>query len=148
VPQLSLHTPAGDLTISEEAGQIIALDWGWGCYQTPTPLLIEAREELFAYFDGTRTTFELPLAPAGTHFQQRVWQALCHIPFGQTRSYAQIAAEVASVPRAVGQASAANHIPIFIPCHRVLAANGIGGYSGGDGLTTKRLLLDLETRWR
>jgi methylated-DNA-[protein]-cysteine S-methyltransferase len=148
VPQLSLHTPAGDLTISEEADQIVALDWGWGRDQTPTPLLIEAREELFAYFDGTRTAFELPLAPAGSPFQKRVWQALCHIPFGQTRTYAQIATEIASVPRAVGQASAANPIPIFIPCHRVLAANGIGGYSGGDGLTTKRLLLDLETRRR
>jgi methylated-DNA-[protein]-cysteine S-methyltransferase len=147
VPQLSLHTPAGDLTISEEAGQIVALDWGWGRDQVPTPLLIQAREELFAYFDGARTTFGLPLAPTGTRFQRRVWQAMRHIPFGQTRTYAQIAIEIASVPR-VGQASAVNPIPIFIRCHRVLATNGIGGYSGGDGLLTKRLLLDLETRRR
>ena len=146
--QLSVRTPAGDLTISEEAGQIVALDWGWGRDQTPTPLLIQAREELFAYFDGARTTFDLPLAPVGSPFQQRVWRTLCHIPFGETRTYAQIAAEIASVARAVGQASAANPIPIFIPCHRVLAANGLGGYSGGDGLPTKRLLLDLETRRR
>ncbi len=148
MPQLSLHTPAGDLTISEEAGQIVAVDWGWARDQTPSPLLIQAREELLAYFDGLRTTFDLPLAPAGSPFQRRVWQAMLHIPFGQTRTYAQIAADIGSVPRAVGQASAANPIAIFIPCHRVLAANGIGGYSGGDGLPTKRLLLDLETRRR
>ena len=148
MPQLSLHTPAGDLTISEAAGQIVALDWGWGRDQTPTRLLLEARDQLFAYFDGELSAFDLSLAPAGTPFQQRVWQGLRHIPFGQTRTYAQIATEIGSVPRAVGQASAANPIPIFIPCHRVLAATGIGGYSGGDGLPTKRLLLNLEIRRR
>ncbi len=148
MPQLSLHTPAGDLSVSEEDGAVIALDWGWGKDQMPTALLRRAREQLYAYFDRQLTDFDLPLAPAGSPFQKRVWQALCQIPYGRTCSYADIAGKIGSVPRAVGQANAANPIPIIIPCHRVLASNGLGGYSGGDGLATKRWLLDLENRVR
>ena len=146
MPQLSLHTPIGDLTISEENGAVVAVDWGWGRDQSQTPLLLRARDQLFGYFDRDLTEFDLPLTPSGSPFQQRVWQELCRIPYGETRSYALIAASIGSVPRAVGQANAANPIPIIIPCHRVLATNGLGGYSGGEGLPTKRLLLGLETR--
>lgn len=144
MPQLSLHSPLGDLTVSEEDGAIVALDWGWGRDQQETALLRAARGQLYAYFDRELTTFDLPLAPRGTPFQQRVWQALCAIPYGRTRSYAQLAASLDSAARAVGQANAANPIPIIVPCHRVVATNGLGGYSGGDGVSTKRALLELE----
>ena len=146
MPQLSLHTPLGDLTISEEDGAIVALDWGRGRDQDATPLLTRARDQLQDYFDGTRMAFDLPLAPHGTAFQRRVWDALCTIPAGQTRSYADIARQVGCrSPRAIGQANGANPIPILIPCHRVVAADGsLGGYSGGEGEATKRYLLDLE----
>lgn len=144
MPQLSLHTPVGDLTISEDGGAIVALDWGWGRDQTETTLLMRAREQLHAYFDGECQSFDLPLAPAGTAYRQRVWEALCRIPYGETRTYGEIAAVAGGSPRSVGTANGSNPIPILIPCHRVLASNGLGGYSGGDGVDTKRSLLRLE----
>ena len=144
MPQLSLHTPVGDLTISEEDGAIVALDWGWGRDQTETTLLLRAREQLHEYFDGQRREFDLPLAPFGTPYRQRVWQALQQIPYGATRTYGEICAIAGGSARSVGTANGNNPIPILIPCHRVLASNGIGGYSGGDGLDTKRALLLLE----
>lgn len=144
MPQLSLHSPVGDLTVSEEDGSIVALDWGWGRDQAETPLLLEARAQLEAYFDGTLRRFDLKLAPEGSPYRQRVWAALCRIPFGETRSYLDIAREAGGSPRSVGGANAHNPIPIIIPCHRVLATTGIGGYSGGEGLDTKRSLLALE----
>ena len=146
MPQLSLHTPVGDLTLSEEDGAIVAVDWGWGRDQTETPLLSRARDQLQAYFDGELVEFDLKLAPAGTAYRQRVWHALCRIPAGATRTYGEIAREAGGGPRSVGGANGANPIPILIPCHRVVAGNGIGGYSGGDGLPTKHFLLDLEAR--
>ncbi|MFN3449652.1 MAG: methylated-DNA--[protein]-cysteine S-methyltransferase [Roseococcus sp.] len=147
MPQLSLMTPLGDITLSEEDGALVALDWGRGRDQTPTPLLREARDQLHDYFDGRRLSFQLPLAPHGTPYQRRVWAALCRIPPGQTRSYAEIAREIASAPRAVGQANGRNPLPILIPCHRVVAADGsLGGYSGEGGADTKRFLLAHEAR--
>lgn len=145
VPQLSLHTPLGPLTVSEEDGRIVALDWGWGRDQAPTPVLCRVRDRLHAYFDAEPVTFDdLVLAPAGSQYRLRVWQALRAIPPGQTRTYGEIARRVGGCPRAVGSANAANPIPILIPCHRVLATGGIGGYSGAGGLATKRALLALE----
>ena len=147
MPQLSLHTPLGEVTISEDGGAIVAIDWGRGRDQEATPLLCQARDELQEYFDGKRMSFDLPLAPQGSDFQKRVWAALCAIPPGETRSYADIARAIGSAPRAVGGANGANPIPLFIPCHRVIAADGsLGGYSGGDGPATKRYLLDHESR--
>ncbi len=145
MPQLSLHTPVGDITVSEEDGRIVALDWGWGRDQAETPLLLRARAQLDAYFDGEPIIFDLPLAPAGTPYRQAVWAELRRIPLGATRSYADIARAAGGGPRSVGGANAANPIPILIPCHRVVASDGIGGYSGGDGLDTKRALLRLES---
>lgn len=145
MPQLSLHSPIGDLTISEEDGRIVALDWGWGCRQEPTPLLEAAVAQLEDYFDGRRRDFDLPLAPHGTAFQRRVWDALRAIPFGEVRRYADLATAVGSAPRAVGMACGRNPLPIIIPCHRVVAGSGgLGGYSGMDGIETKRALLTLE----
>ena len=108
-------------------------------------LLRRAARELEEYFAGERRDFTLPLAPAGTPFQQRVWRALEAIPYGETRTYAQIAAAVGN-PRAVRAVGGANHrnpLPVVIPCHRVIGADGsLTGYAGG--LERKTLLLGLE----
>lgn len=150
MPQLSFHSPIGDLTVSEERDHIVAVDWGWGRDQTETPLLCRARAQLQAYFDGDPSGFTLPLAPAGTPYRRRVWSALCRIPRGATRTYGEIAAETGGSARSVGQANAANPIPVLIPCHRVVAGErrggepGLGGYSGLGGIATKRWLLELE----
>lgn len=144
MPQLSLHSPVGDLTVSEADGRIVALDWGWARDQSPTPLLAAARTALDAYFDGAPEDFQLPLAPRGTAFQQRVWQAMRAIPRGATRTYGMLAAAAGGSARAVGVACGANPVPILIPCHRVVAANGFGGYSGDGGVETKVALLRLE----
>ena len=145
VPLLSLHTPVGDLSVAEEDGAIVSVDWGWGRDQDETALLRSAREQLHAFFDTALTVFDLPLAPVGSPYRQRVWQALLAIPYGATRTYLEIAHDAGGSPRSVGGANGANPIPIIIPCHRVVATTGIGGYSGGDGLPTKRALLRLET---
>jgi methylated-DNA-[protein]-cysteine S-methyltransferase len=144
MPQLSFHTPLGALTLSEDEGAIVALDWGFGRDQAETALLRRGRDQLQAFFDGALTAFDLPLAPAGSPYRQRVWQALRAIPFGQTSSYADIARAAGGSARSVGGANAANPIPIIIPCHRVVGASGLGGYSGAEGIETKRWLLDLE----
>lgn len=144
---ISMHSPVGDLTLFEADGAIVALEWGWGSLQIPSPLLDRAKAALDAYFDGeTPLPQDLPLNPAGTAYQRRVWEALRGIPHGQTRSYAEIAAQAGGSPRSVGGANAVNPIPILIPCHRVCATTGLGGYSGGDGLETKKWLLALEAR--
>ncbi len=103
-----------------------------------------AREQLEAYFDGDLQCFDLPFAPAGTVYRRAVWQALREMPYGAMRSYREIAARAGGSARSVGQANGCNPIPLIIPCHRVVAATHIGGYSGGDGLPTKRWLLALE----
>jgi methylated-DNA-[protein]-cysteine S-methyltransferase len=145
VPQLSLHSPVGDLTVSEEDGVIVSLDWGWGAHQQESPVLREACRQLNGYFDGELTDFDLPLAPQGTVFHVRVWQQLSAIPYGVTWTYGAVANALQSGPRPVGTACGRNPIPIIIPCHRVLAAGGrMGGYSGEGGLDTKRHLLVLE----
>lgn len=145
MPQLSLHAPIGDLTVSEDAGVIVALDWGWGAVQTETPLLRNTVDALQAYFDGESADFDIPLAPAGTAFQEGVWHALRQIPYGRTLSYGALARRLGTASRAVGGACAANPIPILIPCHRVVTADGaLGGYSGEGGLDAKAALLRLE----
>lgn len=107
--------------------------------------LAYAVEQLEAYFAGASRVFDIPLAPTGTEFQLTVWEALRAIPFGQTRSYADIAKAVGNpgASRAVGAANRANHLPVVIPCHRVIGADGdLTGFGGG--LDTKRVLLELE----
>lgn len=143
-----MHSPVGDITVFEEDGAIVSLDWGWVPYQESTPVLEQARTQLEAYFDGELTKFDLKLAPAGTAYRRAVWQALCDIPFGETRTYIDIARQVGGSARSVGQANGRNPIPLIIPCHRVVAVSHIGGYSGGDGLPTKRWLLALENPTR
>lgn len=145
VSHLSLHTLLGPLTLFDVDGALVALDWGWAREQEPSPLLRRAKTQLDAYFSGGGALCHLPTRPAGTPFQQAVWRQISSIPFGQTRSYADLAAALGSAPRAVGAACARNPLPIIIPCHRVLAKDGrLTGYSGGQGIQTKRQLLDLE----
>ncbi len=113
--------------------------------ETETPLLHNAFIQLIEYLDGKRRRFDLPLAPAGTEFQRRVWKQLLNIPYGRTYSYRELASASGNrnACRAVGRANGANPIPIIIPCHRVIAADGqTGGYSGG--LNIKKKLLDIE----
>ena len=112
-----------------------------------TPLIKKAAAQLAEYFDGKRKTFDLPLAPHGTNFQMQVWKALQNIPYGETRSYGEVAAMIGNSKacRAVGMANNRNPIPIIIPCHRVIGHNGsLTGYAGG--LVLKRKLLELEQR--
>ena len=144
MPQLSLHSPLGALTISQEDQGLVALDWGWGCDQQETDLLRRTRAQLHAYFDRELDAFDLPLAPAGTSFRLKVWDALRQIPFGTIRTYTDVANEVGGCARAIGQANRYNPLPILIPCHRVVARSGIGGLTGEGGTDTKRFLLDHE----
>lgn len=145
MPQLSLQSPVGELTLSEEDGALVSLDWGWVPEQSESTLLGEARRQLERYFDGDPAPFELPLAPPGSDFQRRVWARMQAIPAGRTLSYGALARELGSTARAVGAACGANPIPIIVPCHRVIAADGgLGGYSGQGGVETKQALLRLE----
>jgi len=143
---VTVPSPLGMLTVTEEDGAITRLRWrGKVATVAPTPLLAEAARQLAAYFDKSLKDFDLPLRPEGSPFQQAVWQAMCRIPSGSTRSYGAIGAEVGAPARAVGGACGTNPIPIIIPCHRILATGGaLGGYSGQGGNETKLFLLALE----
>lgn len=113
--------------------------------RAPSACLEEAQRQLAEYFAGERTAFDLPTRAAGTAFQHRVWQALTRIPYGQTRTYGQLAAELGgpTLTRAVGTANALNPLSVVVPCHRVVGADGgLTGFAGGLG--RKRFLLDLE----
>ena len=144
MPSLSLPSPVGQLTIDEEDDPIVAIRWADAPAGNGSPLLTEAARQLDAYFSGKLSHFDLPLAPAGSAFEARVWSAMQLIPYGETRSYGDLASAVGSAPRPVGRACGRNPIPIVIPCHRVLARGGLGGYSGAGGLATKQRLLALE----
>ena len=144
--KLCFESPLGMLTIAEENGALVSLRLGSEDYCGETPLLLEAKEQLLEYFAGKRKAFDLPLRADGTDFQKRVWDAMAHIPYGETRSYSQIAAQIGSprACRAVGMACKCNPIAIILPCHRVVGAKGAPvGYAYG--LSAKKYLLDLET---
>lgn len=146
MPARLMDTPLGPVQIVESDGKIAEIRFASGSEpdRDDTPLLRRAETQVAEYFAGTRRHFDLPLAPAPTAFQARVRKAMQEIPYGQTRSYGELAHSAGGGPRAVGQACGANSLPLVIPCHRVVAAGGLGGYSGGKGLATKRLLLALE----
>lgn len=140
------HSPIGPLHISADSDCITQLKFGDGPDPTAeTPLLTLAAAQLAAYFNGDAAAFDLPLVAPETFFQGQVRAAMLAIPFGETRSYGEVADAIGGAPRAVGQACGRNPVPIIVPCHRVLAAGGsIGGFSGGDGPPTKRKLLAHE----
>ena len=130
----TIETPIGLLTLQADEAAVTAIRFGADGAQDVSPLLDAAEAQLREYFAGTRRTFDLPLAPRGTAFQQRVWSALRAIPYGETRTYGELAAAMANHH---------NPTPIVIPCHRVIGANGtLTGYAGG--LEIKRKLLALE----
>lgn len=146
---LVFDTPLGQMALAEESGALTRLFLpGKGIprlVSRETPLLSKGRDEILAYLRGERRSFDLPLDPMGTPFQQAVWAELRRIPYGETRSYAQVAAGIGKpkAVRAVGQANHRNPLPIFIPCHRVIGASGkLTGYGGG--LDLKEKLLELE----
>lgn len=141
-----VETPVGFLHLETDGTALTRVEFCAGPSANPqSDLLRRAAQQLTEYFSGARRTFSLPLAPKGTPFQCAVWRALCDIPYGQTRSYGQIAAAVGSLraARAVGMACNRNPIGVIIPCHRVVGANGaLTGYAGG--MDKKAALLALE----
>ena len=147
IQYLSFSSPFGTLVLGTEADTVVSLRPV--THQLPEGLpnqvAIQAVHQLLEYFSGTRTCFDLPLFPKGTPFQQQVWQELCRIPYGQTRTYGEIAAAIGKpgAARAVGMACNRNPIWLLIPCHRVVSKDGsLTGYAGG--LDMKRCLLELE----
>ena len=145
MPEITVPSPLGLLAIEERDGALVALHWRRARKEEPTPLLQRAAEQLAEYFARTRREFDLPMKPAGSIFERAVWDAMLRIPYGQTRSYGELANEIGGAARAVGAACGTNPLPILIPCHRVLAGGGrLGGYSGKGGGETKTMLLTLE----
>ena len=148
MPFCVMESPVGPLRIDEEGGFITGVDRTAAPLKAPdTPLLQECVRPLRAYFDGSLTVFDLPLNPQGTPFRRRVWAALQAIPYGETRSYGQLAKALScpGATRAVGGANHHNPIAIIIPCHRVIGADGsLTGYGGG--LAMKDWLLRHERR--
>lgn len=154
-PYCCFESPVGMIRIEEDQKGITSLQFV-GKESEPARMndsgqsgryLADARAQLSEYFAGSRKGFELPLSVSGTEFQMRVWKALCEIPYGETRSYQEIAAAVGNIraARAVGMANNRNLLPILIPCHRVIGKSGkLVGYS--DGIHIKQYLLELEAK--
>lgn len=150
-----MPSPVGRLKLVATDSALVAVIWDnenpkWVrqaelVEQLDHPILLDAQQQLNEYFQGQRQTFELPLDFEGTEFQKKVWQVLLNIPFGETRSYRQIAEQVGSpkAVRAVGAANGQNPISIIAPCHRVIGSSGkLVGFAGG--LDNKEILLKLE----
>ncbi len=148
-----IHTPFGAVVIAGHKGQLaielIASDPSEAVYvkqQSTNPLIMMACQQVIDYLVNPSSIFTLPIPQYGTSFQQRVWQAIAQIPCGQTRTYGELARIVSSGPRAVANACGANQLPLAIPCHRVVAKDGIGGFMQGkaNGLRIKQWLLQHE----
>lgn len=145
--EIRFETRTGPVAVRATDDAIVGAGWvtSAACDGDASTLLAEARRQILDYFDGRLRRFDLPLAPAGTDFQRAVWAAMCAIPYGAVRTYGEIATELDAPARAVGTACGRNPIPIVIPCHRVVGGGGrLTGFSGGDGIETKRALLQLE----
>ena len=143
MPSRSFRTTFGWISVTEEDGAITALGWRQAGVDDTT-LLLEAERQLTAYFDNRLQIFDLPLRPAGDVLQQSVAAAMRAIPWGRTREYGEIARELGAPPQAIGQACGRNTIPVIIPCHRVVGATGLGGFSAPGGIETKVALLRHE----
>lgn len=144
------RTPLGRVAIESDGAAITRFAFGpakLGGVQRATALTNQASSQVLEYLAGKRTAFDVPLRAQGTPFQLEVWDALSAIPYGQTRTYAEIAQAIGrpKALQAVGQACGRNPLPLFVPCHRVVGAAGkLGGYAFGPAI--KRFLLDLEAR--
>jgi methylated-DNA-[protein]-cysteine S-methyltransferase len=144
MPVSVVDSPVGRLGIAERDGAIIRVSWSAAPDGALTALLTEAARQMAAYFAGEIETFDLPLNPGGSDLERQVFDAMREIPYGQTRTYGEIARDLGTYGQPVGRACGANPIPVIIPCHRVLSATGLGGYSGAGGVETKIALLKLE----
>lgn len=147
-----MDSPIGELRLKAADGALTSIEFSPfadidDLRADDDPVLAATRNQLAEYFAGRRRSFDLPLAARGTAFQQRVWTALQDIAWGETASYGELARRLAMVPgasRAVGLANGRNPIPIIVPCHRVIGADGsLTGYAGG--LDRKKILLELES---
>lgn len=143
MPSLTVPTQFGPLTLWEDAGAIVRVGWD-ATGRDETPLLAEAARQLRAYDMGALTTFDLPLRVVGSAFQQAVCARMSAIAFGETVTYGDIAKAMGQSAQAVGAACGANPIPVIIPCHRVMGAKGLTGFSGKGGVETKVALLRHE----
>ena len=139
--EAGVDTPMGRFGLIEENGAITRLLWKSGAADPTSEVLKRAAAQMRAYFSGSKSGFDLPLHPAGSPFQQSVNAAMLAIPFGETRTYGEIANQIGASAQAVGNACGANSIPVIIPCHRVLGATGLGGFSGVGAVETKVKLL-------
>lgn len=145
MPTIVQNTPFGAISITEQDGAITRVTWGRPAEGEATPLLQEAARQMAAYAEGRLQEFDLPLRVEAAPFQQAVCEQIAAIPFGETRTYGQIAKSLGVSAQAVGSACGGNPIPVFIPCHRVMGANGkLTGFSGGTGVETKVALLRHE----
>ncbi len=142
--QMEVPSPYGPLSISARGEHITALNWKSPETPGTSPLLDEAARQIAAYFAKELEDFDLPLKPGGDEFQQSVCNAMLEIPYGETTTYGAIAKKLDTYGQPVGNACGGNTIPIIIPCHRVLAVNGLGGYSGEGGVERKIELLKHE----
>jgi len=131
------------MTLTEQDGAIVRAEWEEDGADD-TPLLREAAAQLVAYFDDPAQGFDLPLKVEASDFQQRVCDAMLAIPLGETRTYGELSKDLGVPAQAIGQGCGGNPIPVIIPCHRVLGANGLGGFSGLGGVETKVWLLKHE----
>ena len=141
--RLTVDTPTGPMTLTEKDGAIVRAEWESGGADD-TPLLRKAAAQLVAYFDDPAQGFDLPLKVEASEFQQRVCEAMLAIPLGETRTYGDLSKDLGVPAQAIGQGCGGNPIPVIIPCHRVLGANGLGGFSGLGGVETKVWLLKHE----
>lgn len=142
--ELSFATPVGDLTVVADGEAVTTVSWRKAREPEEVPVLIEARRQLEAYFEERLTAFDLPLTVHGSPSQKAVCDVMAAIPFGETLTYGDIAKRVGLPAQAVGSACGGNPIPVIIPCHRVLGASSLGGFSGGVGIETKVWLLRHE----
>lgn len=146
----TIESPIGRVSVYERDGKIVYLEMGGegAANASPSSVVTQALQELAEYFAGHRKEFKVPVHLEGTEFQRAVWREIEAIPFGQTKSYAEIAAALGKpqASRAVGGAVGSNPVALIVGCHRVMGASGrITGYSGGDGIPTKRWLLAHES---
>jgi methylated-DNA-[protein]-cysteine S-methyltransferase len=154
-----IESPVGKLNLVTSANALIAIHWSSEAANFLSverqsvpgyhPILTEVERQLSEYFAGKRTEFKLPLEPRGTDFQKKVWNSLRTIPFGETKSYGEIASAIGSprACRAVGAANGKNPLPIIIPCHRVIGASGaLVGFAGGLEIKAKLLSLERQAR--
>jgi methylated-DNA-[protein]-cysteine S-methyltransferase len=147
---MPMDSPVGRLVLESDGDVLVGIwlpsgtKFAGGAGDDAPPVLKDTAAQLEEYFAGERTEFDVPMELDGTAFQKEVWAELSRIPYGETISYGELARRVGRPkgPRAVGQANGRNPVPIIVPCHRVLASNGIGGYGGG--LPMKRSLLAVE----